>query len=620
MSNPVENETSPAPVVDPLSAPQASASAPPALPVPPLPIVQTQETMPKAAGMETRNGGEAEKKKMETLIRAVAAANEGKEYTQKDDKWHVMFDELKRYKEENGDCNVPWRYKTYALGSWVIMQRGAYNKKELPQYRIEQLDSIGFDWNPRGNKWTDMYEQLKAFKEVHGHCNVSKKLHPDKALGAFVNTQRRFYNEKRMSPERIKLLEDLDFCWNTKNEYWDDMYKQTKEYKEQHGDLNVPTTSPLYSWMSCQRTKYRNSNLSQERTDLLNAIGIDWGIINKEEQWQKMYQELKEFKDANGHCNVPDSYSLNVPLDRWVQHQRHMYKSGKLSDERKCLLLELGFLFEPQNDKWSMMYQKLLEYKEEHGDCDVSKNYKPDGLGSWVKANRRAFKKKKLVQDRIDRLNAAGFSFTMEGKKIKKVFPNRSALGFDGWFQKLVEYKEQVSWTLLDSDSNPFRFILTLFAYAFQHGDCRVPKAWAPDASLSNWVRNTRQQRKKGLLSQELIDRLDEIGFAWAPGAGNYKRTPKKHAPPALDEHHHDNIDYGMASPSHSFEEEPAAPDESNDAQQIDQLTVAYAPYQMVLNQTIQENERLAEINRQQAEEIARLRAELGMTTNRGWY
>lgn len=87
-----------------------------------------------------------------------------------------------------------------------------------------------------------------------------------------------------------------------------------------------------------------------------------------------------------------------------------------------------------------------------------------------------------------------------------------------------------------------------------------------------------------------------------------------------MDEHHHDNIDYGMASPSHSFEEEPAAPDESNDAQQIDQLTVAYAPYQMALNQTIQENERLAEINRQQAEEIARLRAELGMTTNRGWY
>jgi hypothetical protein len=76
---------------------------------------------------------------------------------------------------------------------------------------------------------------------VSSPINFIQKLHPDKALGAFVNTQRRFYKEKRMSPERIKLLEDLDFCWNTKNEYWDDMYKQTKEYKEQHGDLNVPT-------------------------------------------------------------------------------------------------------------------------------------------------------------------------------------------------------------------------------------------------------------------------------------------------------------------------------------------------------------------------------------------
>lgn len=125
---------------------------------------------------------------------------------------------------------------------------------------------------------------------------------------------------------------------------------------------------------------------------------------------------------------------------------------------------------------------------------------------------------------------------------------------------------------------------------------------------------------------------------------GNYKRTPKNHAPPALDEQNHDSIDYGIASPSHPFEEAP--PDESNEAHQRDQHNVAYgneahhddqhnmayaneahqhdqnnlayAPYQMALNQTIQENERLAEINRQQAEEIARLRAELN-STNREW-
>lgn len=114
--------------------------------------------------------------------------------------------------------------------------------------------------------------------------------------------------------------------------------------------MNYFQTNPLYSWMNSQRRKNRNSQLSEERKNLLDALGIDWGVVNKKEQWQTMYEELKEFKDANGHANVPDGYSLNVPLDRWVQHQRKTYKDGKLSDERKGLLLEIGFMFEPQSE------------------------------------------------------------------------------------------------------------------------------------------------------------------------------------------------------------------------------------------------------------------------------
>jgi hypothetical protein len=64
--------------------------------------------MPKNEAMETPDGGDTEKKKMDTLIRAVAAANERKVYTHKDDKWHVMFDELKSYKEEVGVSLLIW--------------------------------------------------------------------------------------------------------------------------------------------------------------------------------------------------------------------------------------------------------------------------------------------------------------------------------------------------------------------------------------------------------------------------------------------------------------------------------------------------------------------------------
>lgn len=85
----------------------------------------------------------------------------------------------------------------------------------------------------------------------------------------------------------------------------------------------------------------------------------------------------------------------------------------------------------------------------------------------------------------------------MEGKTVKKpglgerrkTHPN--CRNFEDWIQELMEYREE-------------------------HGDCRIPKAYAPNKSLANWVRNMRQQRKKGKISDERIARLDELGFAWS--------------------------------------------------------------------------------------------------------
>ena len=36
---------------------------------------------------------------MDTLIRAVAAAKDGRKYTVRDEKWHVRYQELKAYRE-----------------------------------------------------------------------------------------------------------------------------------------------------------------------------------------------------------------------------------------------------------------------------------------------------------------------------------------------------------------------------------------------------------------------------------------------------------------------------------------------------------------------------------------
>ena len=47
------------------------------------------------------------------------------------------------------------------------------------------------------------------------------------------------------------------------------------------------------------------------------------------------------------------------------------------------------------------------------------------------------------------------------------------------------------------------------------HGHCNVPKRWSKNPKLGYWVVAQRQEMKKGLLSEERIQLLNEIGFEW---------------------------------------------------------------------------------------------------------
>ncbi|GAX62365.1 helicase [Candidatus Scalindua japonica] len=60
--------------------------------------------------------------------------------------WVQMLDELKKYKEDHGNCNVS---ASWHLGQWANTQRAKYRKGELSGDHIKQLDDIGFEWDIR---------------------------------------------------------------------------------------------------------------------------------------------------------------------------------------------------------------------------------------------------------------------------------------------------------------------------------------------------------------------------------------------------------------------------------------------------------------------------------------
>ncbi|MCW5199834.1 helicase associated domain-containing protein, partial [Desulfobulbus sp. F1] len=131
--------------------------------------------------------------------------------------------------------------------------------------------------------------------------------------------------------------------------------------------------------------------------------------------WEDRYQELIEFKEKYGHCNVPFEYKETPKLGKFVNAMRSHKTAETLSKKRIELLESIGFQWARDaqvffTDKWEERYLQLLYFKEEHGHCNVPHNYSDNQqLGTWVSNQRRQRKQNKLRPERERLLEEIGF-------------------------------------------------------------------------------------------------------------------------------------------------------------------------------------------------------------------
>jgi len=101
-----------------------------------------------------------------------------------ENEWEQHFQKLLAFKEAHGHCNVPKAYKPNpALGTWVCGMRTRHNNCKLSKDRERQLEKAGFVWDPFEIEWQERYDELLAFKEAQGHCNVPATYKPNSPLG-----------------------------------------------------------------------------------------------------------------------------------------------------------------------------------------------------------------------------------------------------------------------------------------------------------------------------------------------------------------------------------------------------------------------------------------------------
>lgn len=320
-----------------------------------------------------------------------------------------------------------------------------------------------------------------AAKEGTLELPRSYTIHSGVPVGKWLELQRQVQAGQRpgrLTAEQAAKLEKLGIRWNHRLEAaWEKGFVSAQKYRTEHGDLLVPVRYrdkndfALGEWIVYNRQRYLGGNLTQNRIERLEAIGMVWSTSN--DLWEQNYAAATQYYLEHGDLEVPIKYETpsGFGLGVWLGAQRAAHKAGELPQEQVERLAALGMDWTNRNDrKWMSLYDVAAAYYHEHGNLNVPSEYvTPDGvlLGKWVARQRYAY----LNPDRSS----------------ARVTPERKAL-----LDKLGMVWEKY-------DPWQERYDLAL-AYKTEHGDLEIPSVYktADGVWLGSWVSRQRQALNSG--------------------------------------------------------------------------------------------------------------------------
>jgi hypothetical protein len=331
--------------------------------------------------------------------------------------------------------------------------------------------------------------------------------------------KRRHASGKKINPPPKKL----------NNEQWDLMFQRLLEYKEKHG------------------VRFETSHSGCVLCDAFtNTTNVFVGI-----------------KD----CLVPKRYTEDPKLGTWVETQRVQWKklprteaeqgevvtpNKRLNDERLRRLEAVGFAWSAKNIRkpkpaspanmsppkarksasateasaraearqrsndatWNEMYNRLVEYKEKHGDCLVPKKCTEDPkLAIWVETqrnlNNRDYKAKPKTEPAFNEVSADAASLPppVEGKTPEE-WAEEMANAENDLAPSEIEALQEAASMDVEHQVAAAAMEVVNEVTAVPMEDSKPAAEEAADATgmLTNGKR----------LSQERKEKLDALGFIWS--------------------------------------------------------------------------------------------------------
>ena len=341
--------------------------------------------------------------------------------------------------------------------------------------------------------WDMYYASAKQYYKENGNLEVPARYITEEgyALGSWLNNQKAIRKGTivgKLTEDQIQKLDSIGMIWDSLDYFWEQNFKLAKEYYLTYGNLDIPTNykstdgKHLGNWILRQRQLYKSNSLTDEQIKKLDSIGMDW-MDRVDRIWENGFIEAKNYSEEHGNLSVPKNYrsNTNFPLGIWIQRQRSLYKSNKMSEHCIKRLTDIGMNWNPDN--WESRFNLVKQYYEEHGNINISQKEVIQGvwIGKWIVSQKKAMQEGKLTHEQIEMLK----TLPMEevGRKDNR------------WWSMYEEAKK----------------------YYLKFGNLNIPMDYLTSSGkkLSDWIIRQRRNYKLGKMPSEHKEKLDEIGFIW---------------------------------------------------------------------------------------------------------
>lgn len=157
--------------------------------------------------------------------------------------WEAYYELAKVYYFENKHLDIP---ENYVTSSGHKLGQWLARQKTTPLSEEKELLSlIGMDFTCDSDKqWLEGYQHASNYFKTEQNLLVHGRYECDDGfkLGIWISSQRSKYKNNQLTANQIQLLEEIQMVFDPLEMKWNQNYAQAEIYKNKHGNLKIPVT------------------------------------------------------------------------------------------------------------------------------------------------------------------------------------------------------------------------------------------------------------------------------------------------------------------------------------------------------------------------------------------